>query len=85
MGLLPNVSKQLIAQRGKQLNSPFMQPWLSMFDVNTLNRWNSSSRTDKIVYISLATAVDSKFDWEKIGKGALKQLTAISMNKESSL
>ena len=34
--------------------------------------------------ISLAAAVDSKFDWEKIGKGALEQLTTIYMNKESS-
>ena len=40
--------------------------------------------TDKIVYISLVAAVDSKFDWEKIGKGALEQLTAIYMAKESS-
>ena len=37
------------------------------------------------VYIGLEEAVDSKFDWEKIGKGALEQLTTISMNKESSL
>ena len=81
-----------------------------MVDLNTLNSWNTSSRTDKIVYIGLvaciadsckhlkiidmsgcsagyglAAAVDSKFDWEKIRKGALEQLTAISMNKESSL
>ena len=39
----------------------------------------------KYVYISLAAAVDSKFDWEKIGKGVFEQLTAISMDKESSL
>ena len=55
-----------------------------MVDLNILNSWNSSSRTDKIVYIDLAAAVDSKFDWEKIGKSALEQLTAISVNKESS-
>ena len=45
--------------------------WLSMVSLNTLNSWNSSSRTDKIVYtywsnIGLAAAVDSKFDWEKL-------------------
>ena len=32
--------------------------WLSMVDLNTLNSWDSSSRTDKIVYIGLAAAVD---------------------------
>ena len=42
-----------------------------MVSLNTLNSWNSSSRTDKIVYIywsniGLAAAVDSKFDWEKL-------------------
>ena len=61
-----------------------MQPesrwWLSVVNLNTLNSWNSSSRTDKIVYIGLAAAVDSKFDWEKI----VEQLAAISTNKESS-
>ena len=57
-----------------------------MVDLNTLNSWNSPSRTEKKnVHNGLAAAVDSKFDWEKIGKGALEQLTAISMNKESSL
>ena len=39
-----------------------MQPWWSIFD------FESSQTTDKIVYISLAAAVDSKFDWEKLGK-----------------
>ena len=52
-----------------------------MVNLNTLNSWNSSSRTDKIVYIGSAAAEDSKFDCEKI----VEQLTAISMNKESSL
>ena len=56
-----------------------MQLQLSMVDLSTFNSWNSSSRTDKIVYIGLVAAVDSKFDWEKIGKGALKQLIAIYM------
>ena len=54
-----------------------------MVDLNTLNSWNSS-RSDKTVYIGLAAAVCSKFDREKIGKGAMEQLTAISMNKESN-
>ena len=40
--------------------------WLSMVSLNTLNSWNSSSLTNKIVYIGLAAAVDSKFDWEKL-------------------
>ena len=40
----------------------------------------NTNGTDKIVYIGLAAAVDSKFDWEKI----VEQLTAISINKESS-
>ena len=66
--------------------------WLSVVDLNTLNSWNCASRTNKIVYIDLAAAVDSKFDWEKIGKGALDQSTDSNfqfheprMNKESNL
>ena len=43
--------------------NPESRWWLSMVNLNTLNSWNSSSRTDKIVYIGLAAAVDSKFDW----------------------
>ena len=61
--------------------NPESRWWLSMVNLNTLNSWNSSSRTDKIVYIGSAAAVDSKFDWAKI----VEQLTAISINKESSL
>ena len=58
-----------------------------MVDMNTssltliLNCWKSSQTTDKYVYISLAVAAAYKFDWEKIGKGALEQPTAISMDK----
>ena len=68
-----------------------MQPWCgSIWTLRvwlwfwTAETWTSSQTTDKIVYISLAAAVDSRFGWEKIGKGALEQPTAISMDKESS-
>ena len=64
----PIVAKQSIAQCGKQLNSPFTRQsivsncnrgpwWLSMVDLNTLNSWNTSSRTDKIVYIGLVACI----------------------------
>ena len=55
--------------------------WLSMVSLNNLNSWNSSSRTDKIVYIGLAAAVDSKFDWEKLWNNWQK----FPWTKESSL
>ena len=59
-----------------------------MVDLNTssLNSWNSSQSYGQnnklIIYISLAAAVDYKLDWEKNEKGALEQLSAISMDKK---
>ena len=59
-----------------------------MVDINTssliLNSWKSSQSqtTDKIVYISLAAAVDSKFDWEKLGKVRLNKWKQLLWTKK---
>ena len=69
----PIVAKQFIAQHGKQFAvyevrlrdkviskcNPESRWWLSMVNLITLNSWNSSSRTDKIVYIGSVAAEDS--------------------------